>query len=112
MKILNLTTSDNDGECLNAIKAANALLKKSGITWFDVIGRGVVSEKPPTEEPLEISIEDMFKFIRQNAWLGFDGSFVDNIEAKYKRYGRLTARQRIRLERVYNAVKNDLTRST
>jgi hypothetical protein len=37
IKILNLTQSDSDGECLNAIRAANAMLKKEGVRWDDLI---------------------------------------------------------------------------
>lgn len=37
IKILNLTTSDADGECLNAIRMANKLLKKENLTWDQVL---------------------------------------------------------------------------
>lgn len=36
VKILNLTTSENDFETLNAIRAANAMLKDSQLTWSDM----------------------------------------------------------------------------
>lgn len=111
IKILNLSTSDNDGESLNAIRLANAMVKKAGLSWEAIIGRGVTSEKPPEPEATELSPEEMFAFIRANAWLGFDFTFIDDVQLKYTRTGRLTARQRIGLIKVYNAVKNDLTRS-
>jgi len=36
IKILNLTTSDSDGEALNAIRMANAILAKKDLTWEQV----------------------------------------------------------------------------
>lgn len=36
-KLLALTASDSDGEALNAIRAANALLKKHNLSWCQVI---------------------------------------------------------------------------
>ena len=36
VKILNLTTSENDFETLNAIRKANAMLKDSQLTWSDM----------------------------------------------------------------------------
>ena len=36
-RLMALTTSSNDGEALNAMRAANALLLKVGATWADVI---------------------------------------------------------------------------
>lgn len=108
VKLLNLTTSTNDGEALNAIRIANAIVQKSGLSWEALITRGVASEKPPEPEHTEISIEEMFAFIHKNAWPGFDPSFVLSIEEKFKRTGRLTARQRMGLIKVYRAIKADI----
>ena len=36
LKLLNLTTSDNDHEALRAIRAANALMRKHCVTWDEV----------------------------------------------------------------------------
>lgn len=38
IKILNLTQSNQDGEAMNAIRAANRLLKSNGLQWEDLIG--------------------------------------------------------------------------
>jgi hypothetical protein len=46
IKILNLTTSDSDGEALAAIRTANSLLKKSGKTWEDMFKAVPKPEKP------------------------------------------------------------------
>ena len=37
VKCLMMTTSDNDSEALSAIRSANAMLKKEGLTWEKVI---------------------------------------------------------------------------
>ena len=37
LKFLMLTTSENDGEALNAIRMANKRLKKEGVEWKDLI---------------------------------------------------------------------------
>lgn len=36
IKLLNLTNSDNDHEAINAMRAANTLLAKSGSNWSNV----------------------------------------------------------------------------
>jgi len=41
IKILNLTTSDSDGECANAIRKVNQLLKKEDIGWDSFVKRNV-----------------------------------------------------------------------
>jgi len=48
VKLLNLTTSDSDGEALNAIRAANRILKKYDLTFGDVIA---LPARPDTEGP-------------------------------------------------------------
>ena len=37
IKLLNLTESAHDGESLNAIRASNALMRQSKMTWTDLI---------------------------------------------------------------------------
>jgi hypothetical protein len=36
-KLLGMLGSDRDGEVINAARAANKLVRSSGLTWFDVI---------------------------------------------------------------------------
>lgn len=45
--LLNLTTSDNDNEALSAIRHANAMLKKNGKSWVNVIGLTHATSVPP-----------------------------------------------------------------
>lgn len=37
VKLMGMTTSSNDGECLNAIRMANVQLAKTGQTWEDLL---------------------------------------------------------------------------
>jgi hypothetical protein len=55
IKLLMLSTSDSDGEALSAIRHANQLVKKSNLTWEDVIKKGNYKKKrslaPPPRKP-------------------------------------------------------------
>lgn len=51
LKILNLTTSDNDGEALNAIRAANRMLKQAMMPWDRVLHPPKEQPKPRQERP-------------------------------------------------------------
>lgn len=46
LKLLLMTTSESDGEALNAIRAANALMKRMGLDWYKVMGIGIAKEPP------------------------------------------------------------------
>lgn len=50
IKLLNMTESAHDGESLNAIRASNALMRKSKMTWADLIEVAPASE-PASEVP-------------------------------------------------------------
>lgn len=45
-KILAMTTSDNDGEALNAVRMANTMVTEAGETWEKVLGSGL--QRPVT----------------------------------------------------------------
>lgn len=48
IKVMMLTTSDQDGEALSAIRTANNFLKKNNLTWENVLRSGL-SAKPKEE---------------------------------------------------------------
>jgi hypothetical protein len=54
IKLLMLTTSDNDAEALSAIRHANQLLKRTGSTWAAVIMPAVITVKSPPVEDVRI----------------------------------------------------------
>jgi len=68
VKVLTLTQSDNDGEALNAIRAANFLLKKNSLTWEMLLCDGENSEydftvySKHTEKP---TVEEMQKNMKE-----------------------------------------------
>lgn len=114
VKLLNLTRSNNDHEALASIRAANASLDKSGMSWEALVGpdvdsvqRGPVKPNAPQRSQTTIEPEDvegMISYVRANAWSGFDFSFVDDIEQKFELYGRLTYGQAKGLKAVFESV--------
>jgi hypothetical protein len=50
VKLLNLTSSKHDAEALNAIRHADALLRKHGTTWVDLLALPQESAKAPQPE--------------------------------------------------------------
>ena len=87
-KMMDLTFSQNDGEALNAMRAANALLAKHDLNWKSVLER-VVSvdvEAAPYEPPAERTqtqraIDDAFEALRDD-WSPFIASLYDQWEKK------------------------------
>jgi hypothetical protein len=61
-KLMNMTTSENDGEALNAIRRANDLLKKNGKSWEDFI-----KERPRARSFTELSDAQIVDFLNKKA---------------------------------------------
>ena len=57
IKILSLTTSDSDGECLNAMRRVNTILKEEKITWDDCI-KSYVSSRERLVKFLNLTTSD------------------------------------------------------
>jgi hypothetical protein len=63
VKLLNMTTSKNDGEALNAIRMSNELLQRASVSWDELLALGekatqsnpseLPSAKPRSEQPRE-----------------------------------------------------------
>jgi hypothetical protein len=51
IKLLNLTRSEYDAEALNAIRHADALLRKHGASWADLLALPQEPTKAPQPEP-------------------------------------------------------------
>lgn len=102
LKLLNMTTSDSDGEALNAIRAANRLIKANGLRW-DIL---LMTDQPPTPardmETDGPSIQEMIDAIRERAPAGFEFNFVDSVERQYKRKGKLSDGQIRGLQNIYD----------
>lgn len=130
VKLMNLTTSDNDNEALNAVRTANGMIKKAGLAWDIVIEGGDPSPKSPhvryssrSKEPYatpkeapryevdEDEVWNMITYIRNNAYEGFDLSFVDSIENNFGIYRRLTWKQLKGLRNIFDTIKANHGRS-
>lgn len=101
VKLLNLTTSDNDGEALNAIRAANNLINKNGISWSVIL----MQDKPPAPRGMDSdgpSIQQMIDQIRAQVTSDFDDTFLNSIEKQYQRRGKLTDNQIRGLQNIYD----------
>lgn len=112
-KVLGMTTSEHDGEVLSAIRKANSILKKGGLSWADVLertvsaGQGVVVNTGPIGEPkaaqettLEEQIQHAFDTLRGVPLGGFR-NFIDSIEEDFKKKKYLTPEQRNPLFKAY-----------
>ncbi len=50
VKLLRLAASENDGEALNAMRAAQRLLRDTGLSWDWLIERTNIEEYEPTDD--------------------------------------------------------------
>jgi hypothetical protein len=50
-KLLSMTSSDQDGEALTAIRKANELLRLNNKSWSDVLGSDAPAVEPPRPAP-------------------------------------------------------------
>lgn len=111
IKLLNLTTSSEEHEALSSIRFANKLLQKNGLTWSKLLS-GISGKKYDYEyggrkynEPQDdADILEMLRQVRIYAWAGFDFTFIDSLEDKYDKYGKLTPKQYEALRKVHAAV--------
>ena len=101
VKVLNLTTSNHDGEALNAIRLANNILVLEKLTWEMVIER-LWCTHCNNDQP----VEAMAKFIFENNSPGsWAHDFSKGLMASYRKNRRLTPRQMDTLKRLYESSK-------
>lgn len=94
VKLLNLTTSDSDGEALNAIRAANAFLAKTRVTWNDVI-------ESKRARRTESSVGEMLSRLRACKLRNRKRAFLSSLEKCYRTKGMLTERHERLLREIY-----------
>ena len=97
-KLMQLTTSNNDPEALNALRRANALLAEAGVDWDRVFSRcvtvGVDVEAAPDEDrPLSDRISAAFEEVLSQDLTGDFATFVDSLHRQWETTGRLSPRQ-------------------
>lgn len=122
-KLLAMTTSDTDPEALSAIRMANALLTREGVTWAEVLqdapaSLNIVLQRTPYKDETDekwvaphlkdaVIIDLMFRILYAQPRSGSEDfwRWVDDVHAKWKQYGSLTPGQYEALRRCYNRTK-------
>jgi hypothetical protein len=102
-KMMGLTFSDNDGEALNALRAANKVLQGKKLTWRDVLERTVTvdveaapPEPRPREEARDERVENAFDLLRDSdKWT----PFIESLHDQWERKNWLSPKQRAALFR-------------
>lgn len=123
-KLMGMTGSDADGEALNALRMANRLLKKSDLSWADILDRCVTAsaangsgyttstmragaddgfDEERGEDNLDETIQNAFDELRGVMLSPSFRAFVDDVERKWNQTGYLTPGQRAP---ILKAVKN------
>jgi hypothetical protein len=90
-KLLGMLGSDHDGEVAAAGRAANALVKAAGATWFDAVAPAVEapSSSPPRRAEIE-STADAIEFClcwpdELTAW---EWRFLHSVRRRYRLSGK------------------------
>jgi hypothetical protein len=122
VKLLGMTTSEHDGEALNAMRMANDLIKAAGKTWADVLATdnvvNIVLQRPapkpytttedwsPPHLTDKVLIDAMFRAIyaqprssNEEFW-----QWVDSVHQQWLDRGRLTPGQYQAVRRCYSRV--------
>lgn len=105
VKVLLLTQSDNDGEALAAIRAANRMLSEAGVGWGGLISGSHVktshkADAPPWVEPEpEVSLREAFELLEGR------GELVDEVKAWYGWWIKFGKLEPSKVRRVYELLK-------
>jgi hypothetical protein len=78
-RLLAMTTSSHDGEALNAIRMANALLKRQGMTWGEVLPTPLPADSSPAQ-PHHVEAETLLA-TRRDILTDFEADFLRGILA-------------------------------
>lgn len=111
IKVLNLTTSENDGEALSAMRKANAILKTHGVLWDSVVKAPAVAQQKKSygsgnrTESQSDDLDRMQYLMRECILTPWEGEFINNIQDWYVRNGYLTPKQRHVFDKVYRKHK-------
>jgi|GEM_PF-3041463 len=125
IRLLNLTASDNDHEALLALRNAQKVMDRSGMTWESLVtsGRSPLSRSPPSasaakrnsppsktqaKAPPEpkgkaarakyLRLLRLFEFIFAQQLTLKQTEFFEGLRAAWVRFGSLTVRQNAALE--------------
>jgi hypothetical protein len=115
VKLMMLTTSDNDNEALVALRKANAIIAGTGMNWEAFLHMKVKwpeargAEPPPeypsrthsTRWPRSAEIDRMFEVLDENVKGSFR-EFVEDVYSFYTRTNFLTTAQYQAIKRAYD----------
>jgi hypothetical protein len=111
IKLMMMTTSDHDGEALNALRIANAILAKANSNWDDLLRKklhldatdpfasapsmAAKSTTHTTRDPAKVlEVEGFFqKLYARGSKLGTFAAFVDDVYKQWRESGYLTQKQ-------------------
>jgi hypothetical protein len=67
-KLLGMLGSSHDGEVINAGRAADQLVRSSGLTWFDIIATPKQLRAPTPEPDDDLGWRDIIAFCRAHSY--------------------------------------------
>lgn len=104
-KLMQLTTSTYDGECLTAIRKANLLLAENDLTWETFIKeKNITIKEIVIKKEKDPEIENMLKLCRKTVRSSSIKMFVNSLSHWYKEHGSLTEKQKEALTKIYSNI--------
>ena len=116
VKILNLTSSENDHEALVAIRHANKLLLKESLTWGKLLQRDATKyefkasyeeatdDEDEEDEDYEENVTNIFESILKSTQSKNTMSFVESVYGQYKKKGYLSPKQTQAIQDIYDRI--------
>lgn len=100
IKLLNLTDSSNDHECLAAIRQANAVRAKNRATWAGLLlSENILSFADPESSDRDPSVRKMFHHLISEVCV--ESEFVLSLFSQWKKNKRLSTKQVAILKKIY-----------
>lgn len=97
-KLLNLTASNQDAEALSAIRKANALLKRLGLSWPDLLQAEEEVARPKIHAPEHVEISAAL--LKQGKALGIITNYERNFLTGIMGFKKLSPSQQEQFERI------------
>ena len=105
-KLLSLSTSDNAPEALQAVRTANAILKKENVSWSDLLLLPIAQESREKEQDerdaYEPSVGDMISFLKTQYLNHWATGFIFSVAQQYGEWGALSPKQLNCLRKLYH----------
>lgn len=118
-KLMQLSTSTYEGEALNAIRMANAILAEADLSWDDFISQKEIiineieykdNENKDNIQKIDIeeclNIEEMFTMCLYRIKVESGLNFIKSLKEFYDRRGYLTVKQQEALKKWYENIAN------